>query len=159
MDWSSLFEQFGATWGSWSAVILLTLKMSILDPITVRKTQFNLSSFQTLQTSVKDEVKAYTKLLVDGFDEFKKTTVEPLLNELKQKDYQQAIANDIIITLMSNVNVPLVNKETAFKGLSNLQGMNQELVNKILADIEKQKSVAVVEQKVSQEAYTELKGV
>lgn len=159
MDWNSLFEQWGATWGSWGAVFLLTIKMSILDPLMTRKTQFNLSSFQTLQTSVKDEVKAYTKLLVDGFDEFKKTTVEPLLNELKQKDYQQAIANDIIITLMSNVNVPLVNKETAFKGLSNLQGMNQELVNKILADIEKQKSVAVVEQKVSQEAYTELKGV
>jgi len=159
MSWNELFEQFGATWGSWGAVFLLTIKMSILDPLMTRKTQFNLSSFQTLQTSVKDEVKAYTKLLVDGFDEFKKTTVEPLLNELKQKDYQQAIANDIIITLMSNVNVPLVNKETAFKGLSSLQGMNQELVNKILADIEKQKTVAVVEQKVSQEAYTELKGV
>lgn len=159
MNWNELFEQFGATWGSWSAVILLTLKMSILDPITTRKTQFDLSTFKTLQTSVKDEIKAYTKIMVDGFDDFKKQTVAPLLEELKKKDYQQAIANDIIISLLANTNVPLANKEQSFRELSKLDSMNKELVNKILVNIETQKKAVSVEVEQTKETYDKLKEV
>ena len=159
MEWNSLFEQWGTTWGVYGVLILQVAKMVILDPLVSRKTQFDLSTFKTLQTSVKDEIKAYTKIMVDGFDDFKKQTVAPLLEELKQKDYQQAIANDIIISLLANTNVPLANKEQSFRELSKLDSMNKELVNKILVNIETQKKSVSVEVEQTKETYDKLKEV
>lgn len=159
MVWNELFEQFGATWGAWSAVTLLTLKTFILDPLLARKTQFNLASFREAQKSVKDEIKAYTKIMVDSFDDFKQSVVQPLLEEVKQKDYQVALANDIIISLLANTNVPLANKEQAFRDLSKLKGMNEQLLNNVIAQIEVKKTEVAKEKTQSTQVYDGLKEV
>lgn len=159
MDWNSLFEQWGATWGAYGALILVAFKSFVLDPITSRKTQFNLASFKTLQTSVKDEIKAYTKIMADSFEDVKKQVVQPLIEKIEQKEYQQALANDIIVSLLANVNVPLVNKLDTFKSLSKLEGMNQELITKLQSSIENQVATKNVETKRVEQVYENLKGV
>ena len=159
MSWNELFEQFGATWGAWSAVILLTLKTFILDPLLARKTQFNLVNFKEAQKGVKDEIKAYTKIMVDSFDDFKQSVVQPLLEEVKQKDYQVALANDIIISLLANANVPLANKEQAFRDLSKLKAMNEQLLNNVIAQIEVKKTEVAKEKTQSTQVYDGLKEV
>lgn len=159
MDWNSLFEQWGAHWGSFSAVVLLALKSFILDPLLARKTQFNLSNFKEAQKGVKDEIKAYTKIMVDSFDDFKQSVVQPLLEEVKQKDYQVALANDIIISLLANSNVPLANKEQAFRDLSKLKAMNEQLLNNVIAQIEVKKTEVAKEKTQSTQVYDGLKEV
>lgn len=158
MGWSSLFEQWSATWAGFSAVGLLIFK-SILDTIGNRKIRLDLTSYKTLQSSVKGEIEAYTKLLVNSVAEIKKDIIEPLVEEMRQKDYAQAVLNDVVVTLLSNVNVPLANKQEVFKQLATLNGVNKALVEKILANIEAQKEVAVVAEKTQNAVYDELKGV
>jgi len=139
MVWNEFFEQWASTWAAFGGVMLIGFKSFVLDPIRNRKTQFDLTSFKSIQVSVKDEIKAYTKIMVDSFAEFKGEVVNPLIAELKQKDYQQAIMSDILITMLSASNVPLANKEQAFKSLSQLDGMNKELLARVSANIEAQK--------------------
>lgn len=155
-----MFEQWGTTWGVYGVLILQVAKMMILDPIMTRKTQFNLSSFQTLQTSVRDEVKTVLKITVDSFDELKREVVQPLIQEIKSKDYQTAVLTDVVITMLSNVNVPLNQKQEAFKRLSTLETMNKEIIATLMANLEKEKEKSEVEQKSVSQVYENLnKGV
>lgn len=159
LDWNLYFEQWGATLGAFGGVLLIGIKSFVLDPIGNRKIRLDLTSYKTLQSSVKGEIEAYTKLLVNSVAEIKKDIIEPLVEEMRQKDYAQAVLNDVVVTLLSSVNVPLANKQEAFKQLATLNGVNKALVEKILANIEAQKEVAVVAEKSQNAVYDELKGV
>lgn len=140
MDWNSYFEQWGATLGTYGVLIITALKTFVIDPINVRKTTFNLSSYKSLQLGIKGEIKAYSKVFVDGLDEFKvevtQSVIEPLIKELKKRDNQQAIANDIIISLISRVNVPIAIKKETFENLSKLNILNKDVLNTLNKQIE-----------------------
>lgn len=158
-NWNLWFENWSATFAGFSAIGLLALK-SVLDAIGNRKIRFDYTSFRTLQTSVRDEVKAVLKITVDSFEEIKRDVIQPLVDELKQKDYQTAILVDVVVTLMANVQVPLDQKQDAFKRLSTLDIMNKEIISKITANLQKESQQVVVEQNAVNQVYEQLnKGV
>ena len=159
MDWNTLFEQWGATWAGFGAIGLLVVK-SLLDAIGNRKVRLDLSSYQSLYASGKVEMEAFTKLIVNAVADIKENIIQPMIVEMKQKDYQQAVFMDVVISLMSSVNVPLQSKEEAFRRLSTLDGMNKEIINKIMLSIEAQKQQAISAQQVQTQVYEDLdKGV
>ena len=159
MDWNTLFEQWSATWAGFGAIGLLVVK-SLLDAIGNRKVRLDLSSYQSLYASGKVEMEAFTKLIVNAVADIKESIIQPMIVEMKQKDYQQAVFMDVVISLMSSVNVPLQNKEEAFRRLSTLDGMNKEIINKIMLSIEAQKQQAISAQQVQTQVYEDLdKGV
>lgn len=154
-----MFEQWGATWGAYGAVVLLVFK-SIGDSISTKKIRLDYTSFSSLQTSVRDEVKSVLKIAVDSFDEIKRDVIQPMIEEIKRKDYQTALLTDVVITLMSNVQVPLDQKQDAFKRLSMLDTMNKEIIDKITANLQTQKEQTVIQQENVNQVYEQLnKGV
>lgn len=160
LDWNTFFEQWGAALGAYGGMFLIALKTFVFDPIGNRKVRLDLSSYQSLYASGKVEMEAFTKLIVNAVADIKESIIQPMIVEMKQKDYQQAVFMDVVISLMSSVNVPLQNKEEAFRRLSTLDGMNKEIVNKIMLSIEAQKQQAISAQQVQTQVYEDLdKGV
>lgn len=162
-NWNVFFEQWGATIGAYGGLVIIGLKTFILDPIKNRKNVIDVSNIKSFVTTSKEDFKQIGKIVYDGYDDFKteiiNSVVTPLVEELKHKDTQQAILNNIIITLVSSINVPLEMKEQTFKALSQLDGVNTPYLEQAIKTTQNQIKAKNVEVDTNAEIVEKLKVV
>lgn len=162
-NWNAFFEQWGATIGAYGGVIILSLKTFILDPIRNRKNLIDVTNIRTFVSTSKEDFKQIGKIVYDGLDDFKAeiigNVVNPCLEEIKRKDNQQAIFNNVIITFVANMNVPLEIKEQTFKELSKLDNVNTPYLEQALKTTQNQIKAKNVEVKTNTEIVDKLKVV
>lgn len=163
MDWNSLFEQWGATWGAYGGMLIIAFKTFILDPLNNRKRIEDASDVKTFVSTTKQDFKQIGQIVYDGMENLKKEVMQemvaPLIAELQRKDTQQAIFNNAIVLCIANINVPLSMKEQTFKALSQLDGMNTPFLQEALKLVESQKQVKKVEVQKNAEIVEKLKEV
>jgi len=159
MDLNSLLAEYGVSVGTWATTILLGFKVFVLDTISSRKIKIDLSSVGNATSSVGKEFKAYSKIIVDSFDEFKKEAIRPVLDELMEYKKQNKILTDIVLVALAHSNVQLDKKGEFFEQLSGLDNLNKSLVDNLKQNIQNKKVENETKKVENQELIKELEKV